>query len=819
MFDRRPGVRPPVTLSDWMQRRLIRPVWVPFLVFALSGYLGWRLRDESMRWLWMGCGLAVLLGAASVLNVCWRPHLRAGAAALLLGVLLTVWPVVRAARAAESEQMRSLTGVVLQSDIGADQAAILAEAAGDRRPMLRRETLRHQQIVAWTAVGRVHLRLTDEPLYRIGEVIQWQTAVRRVPGAANPGGFETDRWLAGQHVFLEAEPPDRGEAVRSPGLRLMLIRTWAAAGRWGRRARIWFCGRILYWMGYSDGAVLCGMLTGVTGLMAPDDLAGFRHAGLAHLFAVSGAHTQILLSGCMSVLAMAGPSHRLRQWIKLPVLLGFGCVTGWPVSVSRAVLSQLLGMCGAVMRRRTDRLNHLLVSSLLILLVRPFAVLQTGFWMSVSVSFALLTIPTADEPGRLGFAAGRRPGVRALAAAAAAAGTSLPFSLFLSAAVPILSIPANLLALPLATWMITAGLLLGTVSVLPVLPGWMGQALGRAVQLMRLLSSWSSRLTLTVPDPVRLACLLALLTALLIWRRTTGGRLRRRGGACLLLLMLFGAVRADAWLSAAIQRPGAELTVWFLDVGQGDCILIRCGGRHYLIDGGTERAGNDQVMPALDALGIDRIDLAMVSHLDQDHAGGMIPLLKAGRIDNLVMPSLPSVRSVALSSAAETGGAMIRTLRRGDVIRAAAGLNFTVLWPETYRDGGNADSLVLRASRGDFDLLLTGDISDQEERLLLTDGAQLDCEMLKVTHHGTRHGSSAAFLRAVTPVCAAIQCGVHNRYGHPAAETLRRLQAAGSAVFRCDRGGCIVAAVYPDHFKVYNWQQPALVYSYAFEPD
>lgn len=824
MFDRRPGVQPPVTLSDWMQRRLVRPVWVLFAVFVLSGYLGWRLRADQMVWLRSGCALAALLGAASVLK---RPrlahHLRAGAAALLLGVLLTAWPLWRAGQAASPDRVCSLTGVVVQSDASVDRRDILSAAAQPPRTADGREALRDQRIVVWAAPGRIYLRLSGEPAYRIGDTVQWRAAVRRANGASNPGGFETDRWLAAQHIFLEAEAIGRGERVRPADSGQMLIRFWAAAARWGRRIRIWLCGRLIRWMGHPDGAVLCGMLTGATGLLAPEDLESFRRAGLAHLFAVSGAHTQMVLSVCLSLLVMAGPPHRLRQWLKVPVLLAFGFVTGWPVSVSRAILSQILGLCGALMRRRTDRLNHLLVSALLILVARPFAVLQIGFWMSVSVSFALLIVSAAVDAGRFGFAAEIRPvrlaGIRAAAGAAAAAGASLPFSLILSASVPVLGIPANLLAMPLTAWMITGGLLLGVVSPLPGVPDFLGRALGRAVQLMRLLSGWSSRQTLTVQDPVRLACLCAALAALLIWRRTAGGRLRRRGAAGLIALMFLIAARADCWLPA-LGRPAAALTVWFLDVGQGDCILMACGGRHYLMDCGTERAGTDRVLPALDALGIARIDLAMVSHLDRDHAGGMVPLLSAGRIDTLVMPPpLPSGRSESLRSAARAGGAAVRTLRRGDVVRAAGGLTFTVLWPEIYRDGGNADSLVMRVSLGGFDLLLTGDISDQEERRLLADGALLDCELLKVTHHGTRYGSSPAFLAAVTPICAAIQCGAHNRYGHPAPETLCRLQAAGSAVFRCDRGGCVVAAVYPDHFKVYNWQQPGSVYSYALEPD
>jgi competence protein ComEC len=237
--------------------------------------------------------------------------------------------------------------------------------------------------------------------------------------------------------------------------------------------------------------------------------------------------------------------------------------------------------------------------------------------------------------------------------------------------------------------------------------------------------------------------------------------------------------------------PPLALTVHFIDVGQGDAILIDSGDTDILVDGGRTSAS---VLAYLQGQGIGDIDLLVATHPDADHIGGLTDVLAQYQVNEIWVngDTATSQTYQDFSAAVTAEGATVREPTRGYTTQMD-GLSIDVLNPTSQRTGdSNEDSVVFRLVCGEVSVLLTGDATSDSEASMLAAGLTLDSDVLKVAHHGSRYSTSAPFLAAVTPEDAVISVGASNTYGHPAQETLDRLATAGATVYRTDQDGTVV---------------------------
>ncbi len=238
---------------------------------------------------------------------------------------------------------------------------------------------------------------------------------------------------------------------------------------------------------------------------------------------------------------------------------------------------------------------------------------------------------------------------------------------------------------------------------------------------------------------------------------------------------------------AAVQWPDGRLRVVFCDVGQGDSILMSKGSMQVLVDGGP----GDKVLSCLGRqmpFWDRQIEVVVNTHGEEDHMGGLGEVLERYKVGKVIVSGWGDGDSWI-----EKGRQVeVYEAKKGDVIKAGE-ISFKVLWPEKEKNkvlgasSLNEQSLVLLASYGRFDWLLTGDIGVETENSL--DGL-VDVEVLKVAHHGSKFSSGESFLRKVKPELAVIQVG-RNSFGHPTDEVLERLKASGVKVMRNDIHGDI----------------------------
>lgn len=268
---------------------------------------------------------------------------------------------------------------------------------------------------------------------------------------------------------------------------------------------------------------------------------------------------------------------------------------------------------------------------------------------------------------------------------------------------------------------------------------------------------------------------------------------------CLLLVSL-------CIVTGCLQRNDADdgLTIHFIDVGQGDSILIQNGRRGVLIDGGEENVG---VLPYLQSLQISGLDYVIGTHPHSDHIGGLAEVIDALPVEHVIMPRVDSntmvyekllrtIKSKNLRIHAPTPGETI-TLTVELTKSGASGRkspdDFSMIFlapnNDVYEDTNN-HSIVVKLVYGGLSFLFTGDAEDVSEADMLVH--DLSADVLKVGHHGSNSSTSDAFLQAVDPRIAVISVGMDNMYGHPHQEVLERLSNGQMRIYRTDEDGTIV---------------------------
>lgn len=577
----------------------------------------------------------------------------------------------------------------------------------------------------------------------------------------------------------------------------------------------------------------------------PDDLPprwrrGLRRAGLAHLLAVSGLHAG-LVAGVAWLLAAPLPRAG-RIAAALAATAGYLALVGPRPSIVRASAMVAIAGVSLLARRGPAAGNALAVAAAGLALSRPGLVAEVGFQLTVAATAGIVFLAPRLERrwsgGGEGGARERRPApardrpaaarrwlvwrwmVRGLAATVAAQLASLPFALPVFHLTSWTAPPFNLVAVPYTAFALAACLgwtALAMVSpaaaggLLPLLDrlampfGWPAagppSAWGTVAAAAPPVACWllAGSAAAWLLRPRRRRWLLAVV-ALAGWWTVTGALPRLPAAS-------FTASAAGAAPGAAGAEPPVSITL--IDVGQGDAVLLRDGGRALLVDGGGWRHGDfggRVLLPALLGEGVRRLDAAALTHPDADHCHGLAQIASYLPVGEVWLP--PQWRdddcAAELQSAAGGSTALLaaggrRRLGRWRVsvlhppwaMPAAAGSGPGAARSRAAPGGVNRLSLVLRAEALGRCVLLTGDLDRAGERRIASHGVDLGCGLLKVGHHGSKTSTGPTLLRAAGPRLALISAGRGNPYGHPAADVLARLERARVTVLRTDRLGLV----------------------------
>lgn len=244
------------------------------------------------------------------------------------------------------------------------------------------------------------------------------------------------------------------------------------------------------------------------------------------------------------------------------------------------------------------------------------------------------------------------------------------------------------------------------------------------------------------------------------------------------------------------SKPEGTLEVHYIDVGQGDATLIKCGSHAMLIDGGNNNKGTT-VQLYLKKQGVESLDYVIGTHPDADHIGGLDVIVYKYNCEKVIMPDYEKDTRTyqELVDVIHDKNMKITYPVVGEQY-ALGEAKFTIIAPNSNSYGGNANdySVAILLEYGKNRFLFTGDAEEASEAEMLTNGIDISADVYKVAHHGSRSASTQEFLNAVHPKYAVISCGEGNSYGHPHAEVLNRLRSMGVEVFRTDEQGSIIAS-------------------------
>ena len=603
---------------------------------------------------------------------------------------------------------------------------------------------------------------------------RWRLTLRlRAPrGLRNPGTIDTGKRALAEGIAATGY-------VRDPQSAAWLA---PAAGIDAWRDRM--SARIAGTVSLPSHRFLQALALGDTRSLTDADWATLRAAGLTHLIAISGFHVG-LVAGFAALLAAAiwwlfpALGRRLPRMhaAAIAALLGasgYAAVAGFALPTVRTVLMIGLVVCARLLRRAQHMGDALALAAITTLLVDPLAVLSAGFWLSFAgVAWLLWCLPGTGERGWRATLRGF------LGAQAVATIGLLPFTVILFGQASLAGPFANLLAIPWWSLVVVPLALCGTGME------WLHAGAGGwpwrlAAQAFDLAWPWFERIAASplafwwLPEPAWFALPLAILGGfwLLLPRGLPGKPL-----ALLLWLPVL-------WPQRGLPAHGAAEVV-VLDVGQGLSVLVRSAGHALLFDMGPGQpegfdAGASVVVPALHGLGVRRLDAVVVSHADNDHSGGFGSVVAAFPPAIVFQPE-GMEKSVAARAAP----------RRGPMRDCTAGLHwrwdgvdFRFLHPPRwfpYMD--NDSSCALRIAAGGRVALLPGDIGKVvEEGLAKRQGDAIRADVVVLSHHGSRHSSTPAFVEATQARWALVSAGYSNRFGHPDGEVVARWRASGAEV-------------------------------------
>ena len=698
-------------------------------------------------------------------------------------VALFVLGVVYGCLWGHGQLRHSLPPVLDKSDIMVTGVVAGIPDSDDRRSRfeLDVESLSALDDRALPALKTLRLSWYGGDTVRAGERWQFVARVRSPRGFTNPGGFDYGTWLFSRGVSATGyvREGENRRLAAAPGLSLHGFRQ----SLFDRIAQLD--------LSPAARGLLAALVLGETHTIPRDVFDSLIATGTVHLMVVSGLHIGLVTGLCflagtglgrvMSALGSRYPARFAGAAVAIPGACLYALLAGFGLPVKRALIMSVAALLALVLRRRVRPVSLFAWALAGVALVDPLAVTRQGFWLSFIAVAALMAwfIP--------------RPNVRSWRRLVEAQGVIFvalaPLLIFFQGRASLVALPLNLVVIP---WISLAVVPLGLLGAVAVQAPFVGEALWTIAGIQL---DVFSRVVGAAADVPATWSFPAVFRSGDLWLVAAGSL------AALLIFLprgVGGAVPCAAVLAGVLLSgppPAPFLRVAVLDVGQGLAVVVEAEGRTLVYDTGARFSdafdtGSAVVAPYLRSLGRHRVDRLVVSHGDNDHAGGVAGLVE----------SIPVAGALA-SQPKEVPGLELQPCERGRTWRWQR-VGFRFLWPDNVpfaRRDDNNHSCVLLIEAGGIRVLLPGDIEKETEKKLLARTPSLGpVDLLVAPHHGSKSSSSSAFVRVLAPAHVVYSAGFNHHFGHPHKDVVARYAAAGSKQWWTARSGAVI----------FSWQSP-----------
>ncbi len=609
-----------------------------------------------------------------------------------------------------------------------------------------------------------------------GDSISLRASLKEPLENTNPGGFNYKRYLNSKGIKVVAEV-DKGELkLRSKG------RSSQSPLRFEKRLE-----DSLKALSGRKKKLLKSIILGRTDHMEEEDLDSFRGLGLAHILAVSGLHIGVIASFTRSLVIVFGMSINLGEFIGIIVLLYYGYLIGFPVSVLRAISMFTLKFISVIKEKYYDSINILLGIAFIFLIFKPYLIYNLSFQLSF---LACLSIYYIGSKLRRHYIRGDGYLAKALCLSLSVSIGLMPLQIYYFRNYNFLTIFANIIVVPIISFIIP--LVFINFFIFRRFKNLSFGFLYLVSKLLNLVFLIVDKLALVSIFSVRAAFggtyfRLYIFIFLIVFKLIDLNRLRPELRKVLVYFTIF-----SMGLSL-VSYDNKFISIDFIDVGQGDAILLSDNKTKNLIDTGGSYfrdVGKNDLGPYLDYRSIDRLDRVFISHFDYDHYGSLVYLLENYKISKIYINRWPEDQDLKeLLVKVSKASTEIKLLKAGDRIDLGEGKVLEVVdRSRDYLDENN-NSMVLRGQFFSKSILFTGDIEEERERELVDQLSAVD--FLKLGHHGSDSSSSQDFIDLLRPKVSIISVGRNNGFGHPSKEVLDRLKSVGTRIYRTDEDGLI----------------------------
>ncbi len=577
--------------------------------------------------------------------------------------------------------------------------------------------------------------------------------------------------------------------------------------------KVWIINTINEYIPKREGGVLKAIFAGDKRYIDAVVKESFKTTGLSHIISVSGLHLTIL-SNFISMLlnALFIRNKRIKNVIMIVTTFMLMILMGLTPSVLRSGTMLIISNLAYFADRESDSLNSMCIAAFLIFLINPVAAYDLGFLLSFASTLGIVLIyPFFSERFKLGRKSTLNTILAAIFTTISSQAVALPISVLYTNSMSTVFIVTNLLVVPFMPMLLFFGVLFlleAAIGILamPFLSGLIFLLTYGIIETMTWFANIPYSSILLCGKIFFSAYVITFISAICIGYAAKLREISMKKKFISYIIILIVAIVSFV-TSYTPSLPG-EARVTFLNVGQGDSALIQTSDNtSIMIDGGGTNVedysiGDEVVIPYLISNNIRKIDYAVITHYHDDHAEGIITLMKNYQVDNLIVPDVivedNDIKDYAYRVAKE---------RNIDIIEVSDGdkleidnVILDILSPTKGFDGDvNNTSIILKAQCAGASFMFTGDAESSAEKRLI--GRNLKSDVLKVGHHGSTTSSTDEFIKAVSPKYAVISVGENNVYGHPAGKTIYTLLKYNVEYMRTDLNGTVVFELNEDGIK------------------
>lgn len=617
----------------------------------------------------------------------------------------------------------------------------------------------------------INIRVMADKDYNadIGDCILAAGRAEMPSEAYNPGGFDDELYMKRESIAFRLY----AERVYKTGTKPMPVRNVFY------KARNILNESIDSIYAPDDAALIKAVVTGDKSGISDEQRKLYTDGGAVHVLCVSGLHTGVIAAVMMFICVRF---FRLKGKILAAAvtagLLAYMLFTGCGPSVVRAVIMAVIALWALPLGRKSDGFNNIFLAALVILLFSPLTLFNPGFLLSFATVFGIvLSAKYITVRGRGIYVK------RLILSSFYAIVFSLPITAYCFYDVSVAGIITNLIILPLTPALVILGIISAVTGLMSVPIGvFFGGVPFIVLRLYEFILKAASAIPffniLTGRPSLPMCALFYAAVILLTVNAKNRVRLKKLSAVCFAAVLLITAYNG-------IFRKNIDIT--YLYVGQGDCtvitdyrknvVVIDTGGSAFY--GENDNTGRRYIYPYLQYKGIEDIEMLFITHPDIDHSLGSLELMDVCGIKTIVLSDYGFEDNELydkIVKKAEEKNINIEYMSAGDTI-VCGDMEIDCMYPFKGNSGeNNAGSLLLKLRYGDFSAIFTGDLGTQEEKSIISAGMDVDSDILKLGHHGSKYSSSEEFIEAVSPEYAVISAGKNNIYGHPDKSVIERLR-------------------------------------------